>query len=133
MIINKRHFFYDQHGIGVVSTFFTLSFLGIIFYFAQQVFTFYYGYYDMQAVLESQARKASELKDDEIRKTIYRRASSLNIPFSKDDEIRIHRVGEGITISIQYYEYLVFDLFPENEYVLHEFLFTPEITIENIK
>lgn len=90
-----------------------------------QVFPFYYYFYELQGLMESQAAKASVFTDQEIRQELMRKIKKLEIPISDPDDLKINRFSGKITIDLSYSETLYIDLGEDRVYDLWEFKFNP--------
>lgn len=93
-----------------------------------QVFPFYYYYYEIQGLLEAQAKKASVFSDGEIRKNILERVKKLEIPLEDPDSLKINRFDGKIVIEFEYDEVLFLDLSTPDQdrvYDLYTFHFVP--------
>lgn len=93
-----------------------------------QVFPFYYYFYEIQGLLEAQAKKASVFTDSEMRKTILEKIKKLEIPLEDPDSLKINRFDGKIVIEFEYDEVLFLDLSTEDQdrvYDIHTFHFAP--------
>jgi hypothetical protein len=99
----------------------------IAVFVGNQVIPFYYYYYELLGLMESQAAKASVFSDAQIRKTITKKISELNIPINNHEDLKINRFGGKILIEL-YYEEVLFIEFGESwSYDLHTFKFNPRV------
>lgn len=99
------------------------TFAGI--FVAYQVLPFYYSFYELQGLMESQAEKASEFKDGEIIRVLTRTIKKLNIP-ADPENIRINRLSGRVIIELNYSEILFVDFGGGYDYDLWEFEFNPK-------
>jgi hypothetical protein len=97
-------------------------------YLSNQIIPFYYYYYELQGLMESQARNAGVISDAEIRKVLLKKIKELEIPVDNpEDALKINRYGGKINISLDYSEVLYFDLGEDRVYDLHVFHFKPQV------
>ncbi len=110
----------------------TLAFLivfgGSAIYFGSQVINFYYCFYEIEGLMEFQAKKGEVFKDSEIRETLFERVKKLEIPVDDPEEIKINRVDGDLIISLKYVEVLSLD-FRGKTYDLHVFPFNPHVSV----
>jgi len=116
----------DNRGEGKLGLILFLLVLGSGVFLAFRVLPFYYYYYEIQGLMESQAAKASVFTDDQIRKRLMKRIKELEIPLDKDQDLQINRLGNKIIIEMYYEEYLSVE-FGEDTYDLHTFVFNPRV------
>ena len=93
-----------------------------------QVFPFYYYFYEIQGLLEAQAKKASVFTDAEMKQTILEKVKKLQIPLEDPDSLKINRFDNKIVIEFEYDEVLYIDLSTEDQervYDLYTFHFVP--------
>lgn len=93
-------------------------------YVCSQVFPFYYSYYELKGLMESQAEKGGELKDGDIKRVITRAIKKLEIP-ADPEELKINRFSGKIIIELKYSEMLYVDFGEGYDYDLWEFHFEP--------
>ena len=91
-----------------------------------QVFPFYYYYWEIEGLMQSQAVKAYDFSDVEIRKNIMERVRKLEIPLDDDDDLQINRFDGKIVIDMQYDEVLFLD-WGDKTYDIHVFHFNPHV------
>lgn len=91
-----------------------------------QVFPFYYYYYELEGLMQSQADKASVFTDEEIRKNIMEKVEKLEIPIDDPEDLKINRFDGKIAIELEYQEVLELD-YGEKTYDLHVFNFHPHV------
>lgn len=89
-----------------------------------QVMPFYYSYYELQGLMQSQADKGSEFKDEEIKRVLKRALKKLDIP-AEIEELKINRFAGRIVIELNYSEVLFVDFGGGYDYDLWEFHFNP--------
>lgn len=110
----------------------TLVFLLIIgssaAYFGSQVINFYYCFYEIEGLMEFQAKKGEVLNDSEIRENILEQITKLEIPIEDPEDIKINRVDRNLIISLKYKEVLSLD-FRGKSYDLHVFPFNPHVSV----
>jgi hypothetical protein len=119
----------NTRGASKISLLVTVLFLGAVVYLGGQVANFYYSYYELEGLIENQARKAQVFKDSEMRETIMNRIKELQIPIEDPEEIRINRIDGSIIIETSYDEVLFVE-FGDKVYDLHVFHFAPRIEVE---
>ena len=93
-------------------------------YVCSQVFPFYYSYYELKGLMESQAEKANEFKDGDIKRVLTRAIKKLDIP-ADPEELKINRFSGKIIIELKYSEVLFVDFGGGYDYDLWEFNFQP--------
>ncbi len=93
-------------------------------YTSSQVIPFYYSYYELQGLMDSQAEKANEFKDGEIIRVLSKAIQKLDIPADPED-IRINRYAGSIVIEMNYSEIFFVDFGEGYDYNLWEFKFNP--------
>ena len=103
---------------------FVLLVAGLVFA-GSQIFPFYYYYYELQGLMESQAEKAQVFTDQEIKKNILDKIKKLEIPIDSPDDLKINRVGKKIVIDLSYSELLYIDLGEGRVYDIYTFEFNP--------
>jgi len=91
-----------------------------------QVFPFYYYYWEIEGLMQSQAAKAYDFSDSEIRQNIMERVRKLEIPLDDEDDLQINRFDGKIVIDMKYDEVLFLD-WGDKSYDLHVFHFNPHV------
>lgn len=90
-----------------------------------QVLPFYYGYYEIEGLMQEQAKKASVFTDDEIRRNLLERIDKLELPIDSPEDLKINRFNDKITIDLEYQEVLYVDFGEDWDYDLWVFDFNP--------
>lgn len=93
-------------------------------YVCSQVFPFYYSYYELKGLMESQAEKGGELKDGDIKRVLTKAIKKLDIP-ADPENLKINRYAGKIIIELKYSEVLFVDFGDGYDYDLWEFNFEP--------
>jgi len=117
-----------SRGASKFSVIVTLLFFAALVYLGGQVFNFYYSYYELEGLMDQQARKASVFSDKEMRQLIFKRVKELQIPIDEPEEIKINRLEGKVVIETQYSEVLYVE-FRDKTYDLHVFSFNPRIEV----
>jgi hypothetical protein len=117
-----------ESGMSKITLAFLIVFGGSAIYFGSQVINFYYCFYEIEGLMEFQAKKGEVFKDSEIRETLFERVKKLEIPVDDPEEIKINRVDGDLIISLKYVEVLSLD-FRGKTYDLHVFPFNPHVSV----
>lgn len=120
--------FKKESGMSKITLAFLIVFGGAAIYFGSQVINFYYCFYEIEGLMEFQAKKGEVFKDSEIRETLFERVKKLEIPVDDPEEIKINRVDGDLIISLKYVEVLSLD-FRGKTYDLHVFPFNPHVSV----
>ena len=87
----------------------------------------YYSYFELRGLMEAQAAKATVLRDDQIRRNIFKEIQRLEIPIQNAEDIGITRLEGKIIIELDYSEVLYVDFGETIDYNLYEFNFHPVV------
>ncbi|HVZ16446.1 MAG TPA: DUF4845 domain-containing protein [Terriglobales bacterium] len=81
-----------------------LAVVGTAFYVGYLVVPVYWGYYQFQDAIESEARiqSYSTKSETEMRDTVWKKAQQLELPLTSEDDIKVQRTGSVVAISTQY-------------------------------
>jgi len=118
----------SERGASKIGLLITVAIVGAIVYFATQVLTFYYSFYELEGLMEFQAKKGQIFKDQEMRRSIFERVKQLNIPIDDPEEIQINRVDGRVVIDARYAEVLYIE-FGGKTYDLYVFRFNPHVSV----
>lgn len=124
MIKKKIH----ESGMSKITLLFLVVIGGSLVYFGSQVINFYYCFYEIEGLMEFQAKKGQVFKDSEIRETIFERVKKLEIPVDDPEEIKINRVDGKLYISMRYSEVLEFD-YNGKSHEIYVFPFNPHVAV----
>lgn len=91
-----------------------------------QIFPFYYYYYELLGFMEAQADKATVFTDAEIRTTLSKKIKELEIPIDDPEELKINRFNGKIVIDLKYEEVFYLE-FGDKVYDLYVFKFNPHV------
>jgi hypothetical protein len=116
----------NEKGLSKIGLFFFVIFVGAGVYIGSQVINFFYCFYEIEGLMEFQAKKGQEFKDSEIRANIFERIQKLEVPVDDPEEIKINRVDGKLVIDLHYTEVLSID-FRDKSYDLHVFHFRPHV------
>ena len=120
--------FNKESGMSKITLAFLIVFGGSAAYFGSQVINFYYCFYEVEGLMEFQAKKGEFLKDSEIRENLLERITKLEIPIDDPEDIKINRVDGNLIIGFKYVEVLSLD-FKGKTYDLHVFPFNPHVSV----
>jgi len=114
-----------EKGISRIGVLFFVFLVAACVFVGNQVLPFYYYYYEIQGLFETQAAKASVFSDREIRKVLRKKIKHLEIPMDDLENLKISRFSGKITIELEYNEVLYIDLGDDRVYDLWVFRFHP--------
>lgn len=114
-------------GLSYFGAIVTILLCGIGYYLGSQLLSIYYSYFELRGLMEAQAAKATVLRDDQIRRNIFKEIQRLEIPIQNAEEIGITRVEGKIIIEVNYSEIVFVDFGETINYDLYEFKFNPVV------
>ena len=117
-----------ESGMSKISLIFLIIFGGSAVYLGSQVINFYYCFYEIEGLMEFQAKKGEIFKDSEIRDNIFERVTKLELPVDDKEDIKINRVDGDVVISLKYTEVLSID-FRGKTHDLYVFPFNPNVSV----
>ncbi len=120
-----KAFYENQQGMGRLRILIIALFLIIVVFVANQVIPFFYYFYEIEGLMQSQAAKGSVFSDQEIRKTIMEKINKLELPIDDEDALKINRFNGKIVIDLEYDEVLYVDFGEGRSYDLWVFHFAP--------
>lgn len=119
----------NESGISRAGLIFFLIVLGVPLYLGYRILPYFYNYYELVGLMDSQARVAAEYSDEKIREVLVDKIKDLNIPIKADNDLRIQRSGKFISMYLAYKEELWVKV-GEKDYKLREFPFVAEVERE---
>ncbi len=114
----------DQRGVNRLAVSLLLLLCASILWTAYQILPFYYDYWELEGLMQQQARHAEDFKDDEIRKTILAEIKSRDIPIDDEQDLKINRAGGKMEIDLEYDEVLSIP-WKDKDYDIYVFHFNP--------
>ncbi len=119
---------YKRHsGVSRLGVLLFVLFIVACVWAGSQVFPFYYYYWEIVGLMESQAAKAQEFSDWQIRNTLIKKIRELEIPLQDEDNLKINRFNNKIVIEFEYEEVLLLELDDEHIYEVYVFQFHPHV------
>jgi hypothetical protein len=115
-----------ERGASTIGLLLKIAGLGVLVYLGSQVITFYYSFYEIEGLMEFQAKKGQVIADAVMRRNIWDRIQQLQIPIDDPEQIRINRVEGKCIIDMSYSEVLYIDLGGKT-YDLYVFKFNPHV------
>lgn len=114
-------------GLSYFGAIVTILLCGIGYYLGSQLLSIFYSYFELRGLMEAQAAKATVLRDDQIRRNIFKEIQRLEIPIQNAEDIGITRLDGKIIIELDYSEVLYVDFGETIDYNLYEFKFNPVV------
>lgn len=111
-----------ERGITKLGLLITIGIIVLVGNLGLKVANFYYSYYELEGLMEFQARKSKVFSDNEMKRTIFTRVWEVGVPLDGPDDIHINRVGNKTIIETSYNEVLDIEIAGKS-YDLHVFPF----------